>query len=376
MLEEIIQRTRAYYCQECGICTGSCPVSRHSPQYSPRLFVEKLLLGVDEGLLADRDVWSCLTCGTCTARCPSTVDYNEFTRQIRAAARVDGNEGVATHAGTLRALMELEIARASERDLSWISPDVSVARRGKVLFFAGCLPYFGVIFSDIGVNPVAMANSAIRLLNACSVRPVVSRHEVCCGHDLYWSGDLAAFKTLARRNLRAIEETGAKTVVFACPECYATFKLLYAEHIGRLKFDVVHISEFLVPYVKSGRIAFGGKALRVTYQDPCRLGRFLDVFDAPREVLSAVPDLELVEMPRSRADAVCCGSSAWTSCTRVNKSIQLERLKEALDTGATTLVTGCPKCNIHLACAAKDGDLDREIKITYLTDFVSEALLS
>jgi Fe-S oxidoreductase len=374
MLERTIRDTKAYYCLECGTCTGSCPVSRYHPQYSPRLMVERALLDDAEEMLGDREVWSCLTCGTCSARCPSTVDYNEFTRATRALARDGGNEGVDTHAGILHALMELEARRSDRRDISWIAEELKVAKKGKVLFFTGCLPYFGVVFRELGVDTVGMANSTIRLLNACGVRPVVSRDERCCGHDAYWTGDLDSFKELARRNLKAIEDSGASTVVFACPECYAMFRLVYPKYFRGLKFDTLHISEFLTPHVERGAVAFSETTATLTYQDPCRLGRFLGVYDAPRGLLAAIPGAELVEMPRSRSEAVCCGSSAWVGCTRVNKRIQLERLGEALDTGAKTLVTGCPKCNIHLACAAKDGDLGRDVEISFLSNVLAQAL--
>ena len=374
IFEEIIASTKAYYCIECGICTGSCPVSRHHEAFSPRLMVERALLSGDEVGLMEPEIWSCLTCGTCSARCPATVDYSEFTRRSRVAARRAGGEGIDTHAGVLAAMMELQASQPEDRDLGWISPDVSVARRGKVLFFTGCLPYFRVIFDDMGIDTVAMANSAIRLMNACGRRPVVSAAERCCGHDLYWTGELESFRKLARRNLRMIEDAGATTVVFACPECCATFALVYTRLFGKLGFETVHITEFLAPYVAGGKLSFAERDSTVTYQDPCRLGRYLGVYDEPRALLGAVPGLELREMPRTRSEAVCCGSSSWVGCTRVNKSIQLERLREAAVTGADRLITACPKCNIHLACAARDGDIDDGPEIAFVTDVLADAL--
>lgn len=374
MFEKIVQDTKAYYCLECGICTGSCPVSRYYPEFSPRILVERALLGADDEMLAEREIWTCLTCGTCTARCPSTVDYNEFTRRTRVAARDGGYGGVDTHAGTIQALQVLDSERGSERDLGWITPGLKVSRKGKLLFYTGCLPYFGVVFRDLGVDTVEMANSVIRLMNACGRRPAVSPDERCCGHDLYWTGDTDTFRKLARANLDMVRDSGAETVVFACPECYAMFKLIYPRYFGGLGFEVAHVTEFLAPYAAKGKLAFGERAAGVTYQDPCRLGRYLGVYDAPRDLLAAVPELDVREMPRARGEAVCCGSSGWVGCTRINKSIQKERLREAVDTGAATLVTACPKCNIHLSCAAKDGDTDSDIAIEYVATFLAGAL--
>jgi heterodisulfide reductase subunit D len=374
MFDEIIRETKAHYCLECGVCTGSCPVSRHYPEFSPRLFVESALLGTGEKMLAEREVWTCLTCGTCTSRCPSLVDYNEFTRRTRVAAREGGFRGIDTHAGTPLAMMELQTGKLPARNLGWIDEGLRVSKKGKVLFFTGCLPYFQVVFRDLDTNTAGMANSVIRLMNACGVRPVVSPDERCCGHDLYWTGDTDAFRKLARANLRMIEDTGAQTVVFACPECYATFKRVYPSYYGEPGFEMLHITEFLAAHVETGQISFGESATQVTYQDPCRLGRYLGVYDAPRALLGAVPGLELTEMPRARAEAICCGSSGWVGCTRVNKRIQIERLTEAADTGAKTLVTACPKCNIHLSCAARDGDLENPVEIRYVADLLADVL--
>ncbi len=374
MFEKTVQDTKAYYCLECGICTGSCPVSRYYPEFSPRILVERALLGADDEMLAEREIWTCLTCGTCTARCPSTVDYNEFTRRTREEARARGFRGIDTHAGTVQALQALEAERSTRRDLGWIAPDLKASRKGPLLFYTGCLPYFDVVFKDLDVDTIGMANAVVRLLNACGRRPAVSADERCCGHDLYWTGDTETFRKLARSNLKMVKDTGAKMVVFACPECYAMFKLVYPRYVGPLGFEVTHITEFLAQHAAGGKLSFGERPSTVTYHDPCRLGRYLGVYDAPRELLAAVPELDVREMPRARAEAVCCGSSGWVGCTRINKSIQKERLKEAADTGAATLVTACPKCNIHLSCAAKDGDIDSDIKIEYVATFLADAL--
>jgi Fe-S oxidoreductase len=126
--------------------------------------------------------------------------------------------------------------------------------------------------------------------------------------------------------------------------------------------------------LKEGSFDLGGVASKVTYQDPCRLGRFSGIYEQPRDILRAVPGLELVEMPRNKKDAVCCGSSTWINCSRVNKKIQLERLREAQKTGAQTLITACPKCKIHLSCALKDNDLEEAIEIKDLNVLLAESL--
>jgi Fe-S oxidoreductase len=102
---------------------------------------------------------------------------------------------------------------------------------------------------------------------------------------------------------------------------------------------------------------------KVVYQDPCRLGRHLGIYDPPREVLRAVPGVELVEMRRTRHAATCCAGGTWSNCDRFAKKIQVDRLREARATGADLLATACPKCQIHFTCAMKDPNLGGDIEI-------------
>ena len=137
--------------------------------------------------------------------------------------------------------------------------------------------------------------------------------------------------------------------------------------------EVLHISQLLADLnMENGIPKKGG---RVTYQDPCRLGRHLGVYDAPRSALTGL-GFDLVEMERARHTSLCCGTSCWTSCGQVSKKIQVERLKEAKATGAQLLVTACVKCQIHFKCAQDDPALRQEIgiEIRDLTTLVAERL--
>jgi heterodisulfide reductase subunit D len=373
-LDAIIEKTNAYYCLECGICTGSCPISRIYPKYSPRLFVEKSLLISEEELIEDNDLWTCLTCGACSKRCPSLVDYQDFMRQTRNLAIEIDNRGICTHAGTIQAVASLQKNDFVQKDLSWISNDLKIKETGDVLFFVGCSPYFNIIFNEIGVDSLAATKSSIKILNALGIEPAVRPDERCCGHDAYWTGEMETFKLLANKNLAMIQKSGAKKVIFSCAEGYTTLKTVYPEFFGKLKFEVQHISQFFAEKVEAGELKFKEVSEKVTYHDPCRLGRFESEYEAPRKVLQAIPGLELLEMPRNRENSLCCGSSTWINCTQVNKKIQVEKLKEAQSTGATTMVTACPKCNIHLNCTMHDNGFHFDIRMKDLTTLVAEAL--
>ena len=371
-LRPAVDKAKAYLCLECGICTGSCPVSRYNPAYSPRMTVEKaLLLGEDESV-CDHEMWGCLTCGTCDLRCPSTVDFTGFMRSLREKARERGEKGVCTHAETLLAITEIQRRPDFLKSSSWLERGVKTQKRAKTYYFTGCLPFLEVVFRDIGFEGKRMANSGVRLLNRLGIVPAVSPHEVCCGHDAYWTGQTDLARDLARRNVEAIRRTGAKQVVFLCPEGYRMFKDVYPTFIRSLGFEPVYILSLLAE--NSEALGFSPVEKKVTYQDPCRLAKSGDIIDEPRSLLRSVPELEFVEMRRAGKDAVCCGSSNWVSCSRVNKKIQVERLDEAISTGAGILLTACPKCNIHLRCALRDEDTSGEIDIRDMVTLLAESL--
>jgi heterodisulfide reductase subunit D len=371
-LRAAVDKTRAYLCLECGICTGSCPVSRHNDAYSPRMTVERALLFGEDESLHDREMWSCLTCGTCDLRCPSTVDFTGFMRSVRERAREVGESGVCTHADTLEALLDLQRMPGYRRQSAWLGRGARTRSRSSTYYFGGCLPFLSVVFRDIGFDGKAIGNSSVRLLNHLGIVPAVSEGEVCCGHDEYWTGGGDIVKELAERNVAAIKKTGAKRVVFSCPECYYMFKHVYPELVKGMAFEVVYILDLLSE--KIGDIRLKSLKTKVTYHDPCRLAKSDDLIEEPRRVLKSIPDLELVEMRRTGKDALCCGSSNWVSCSRVNKKIQVERLEEAMATGAEALVTACPKCNIHLRCALRDEDCAGEIEIKDAVTLVAGSL--
>jgi len=181
---------------------------------------------------------------------------------------------------------------------------------------------------------------------------------------------------LAEHNLREISGAKAKQVVTTCPECYVTLKVEYPRYFGSLDFEVVHISQLLAEKVADGELKFHRSAKKVTYHDPCRLGRFSSIYDEPRTIIDAIPGVELLEMPRSRTSALCCGTQAWMNCGTVNKQIQSERLREASATGADVLLTFCPKCQIHFRCAMHDDRLGEElgIEIEDVTSLAAKAL--
>jgi heterodisulfide reductase subunit D len=372
-----LKKNRVFSCLECGKCTAVCPVSRFNGSYSPRRLASRGLFYGSGDIGRDNLLWSCLTCKQCTLVCPANVSYSEFMRDARAEARAMGYSGNPSHSGALHYIMEMSASPdLKQKRTEWITDDLKVAREGEVLYFVGCLPYYHEFFSkELDFSPIDIAKHSIRILNHLGIEPVVLENERCCGHDLYWTGDLENFRRLAELNLKEFEKAGVKTIVTACAEGALTLKKLYPEQMGNVTYSVLHISELLAENLE--KLKLNKIESKITFQDPCRLGRYLDVYEAPRKVLSAIPGIQFQEMQRSGRRAVCCGTSSWTNCDSYSKQIQTWRLKEAKAVGADTLVTACPKCQIHFRCANRDeenGKNNIDIEIKDLVSLVASAL--
>lgn len=372
--EEIVRETKAYRCLECGICTGSCPLSRVGCHFSPRLAVERAVVGFGDEVAGESDLWSCLTCRACEGRCPAGVAFTEFMRLMRAESAAREDAPVHTHGRIVLDMMEIQGWGLDQKRLDWIDGTVKTATEGEYLYFVGCAPYFDIIFQDLSIRLTDTARDAVRLLNRLGIEPIVSNQERCCGHDPFWEGDLETFRELGRRNLDFIRDSGARKIVVSCPECHHMLNVVYPEQFGDSGIEVIHIFDLLTEGLKGGRLEFNPTSRIVTYQDPCRLGRFSGIYAQPRELINALPEIRLIEMKETMENAICCGSSGWVNCTATNKAIQVERLREAGATGAGHLITACPKCRIHLSCALRNEDTGVRIEMVDLLSLLAGAL--
>jgi heterodisulfide reductase subunit D len=372
---EKLKQNRAFLCLECGKCTAVCPISAVNGSYSPRRLLAEGLFYDAKDLVSDNLLWSCLTCQLCSQRCPVDVKFSDYMRDMRAEAAKQGKSGNASHGGALHYIMEMAASpKLKQNRTGWIDKNLKTKKKGDVLYFVGCLPYYQDFFSkDFEFEPISIAKDSVKILNYLGIEPVVMDNERCCGHDLYWLGKLDLFDQLGKLNLEAIEETGAKTVVTACPECAVTLKQLYKERLGSVSFQVKHIAEMVSENID--KMKFKNLDLEISYQDPCRLGRYMNVYDAPRQSMTAIPGVKINEMAHNRRSAICCGTTNWTNCDVVSKQIQQSRLKEAKDAGAETLVTACPKCQIHFRCAGCGEQTEKvDIKLTDFVNIIASAL--
>lgn len=357
-----------FVCLDCGRCAGVCPVARTGIGFSPRRLIQQQLEW--QGRIQTRALYACVGCDLCSTVCPSGKSFARTVERLRAVAYEHGSAPVPAHGGIVQALGRIQ-ARSGVRQQRFLrlKPKLQVAEKGETALFTGCLPYFQVLFADLGVNLLETANNAIALLNQVGVVPVLLPDEVCCGHDLLWLGDRQNALRLARKNLELFCSAGVRRVIFLCPECLHTFRVEYPELVGSTGLELMHITEFLVAtgFKPLGRSKSVSRS--VTYQDPCRLGRQLGVYDAPRQLIAGISGLALVEMAHSRSQALCCGGTQWLECGAAVRLLQERRLAEAQATGAELLVTACPRCDIHLACA-RQRNSESGIRIVNLIDLL------
>jgi len=350
------------------------------------MMVEKALVGFGDEIIHDKKLYSCLSCYACSLRCPGGVDYPAFMQKVRSVAFDAGEQGDPAHGGFLHSVTRL-MAKSpyKQKRLEWLNKKYRTSDQSSTLFFVGCAPYFEPLFEYAGVRTLDIIESSLKILNHLGIEPMILPDEKCCGHDALWTGDVETFRRLAEHNTKLIKEAGVKKIIFSCPEGYRTFKLDYPNYGFELGCELQHISEFLAARIEKAELKFKacperseGTKKKMTYQDPCRLGRHLSIYDAPRKVLEAIPGIELIEMEHSREWSLCCGTSAFTNCDWYSHEIRIGRLLEAKATRAETLITCCPKCQTHFRCAMVNRGEEKgpevEIEVMDLANLVASAL--
>jgi len=239
----------------------------------------------------------------------------------------------------------------------------------ELLYFPGCYLSY-----DPRLKKVARATANI--LNRAGIDfGILGSKENCCGESIRKTGDEELFKRLARENIKTFIDNGVRKILVSSPHCYHTFKSEYPEFM--VNFEVIHISQYLLELINAGKLEFNKEyAKKVTYHDPCYLGRHHGIYDEPREVLKKIPGLDLHEMADSRRDSLCCGGGGgriWMETPKDERFSDL-RLEQAIGVGAEVLVTSCPYCITNF----EDSRLNREdsevIEIKDITEIIQEVI--
>ena len=360
------------YCYQCGLCDAVCPWNRVR-NFSMRKIVRQGFFGMTE--IDTEEIWRCTTCGTCPQKCPRDVKqidsgvalrriataygvYPEPVQPIRivnASLRSDGNP----------------LGEDRKNRANWTEGlSVKTFTEGmEILYFPGCYLSY-----DARLKKVAKAT--VKILNKAGVDfGILGTSESCCGESIRKTGDEELFKQLARENINTFINNGVKKILVSSPHCYHTFKNEYPEFMTN--FEIVHISQLLFDLINEERLDLNKEyTKKITYHDPCYLGRHNGIFDEPREVLRRVKGIELNEMPDSRIDSLCCGGGGGRVWMETQKGERFSdiRIEQATGVGAEVLVTSCPYCITMLEDSRKTMGFADTIEVKDITEIIEEAI--
>ena len=405
-------------CTECGRCQSQCPAWVTGKPLSPKQVIldlrdhafakapyllaasdddreklpddvkkeaERPLVGKDGGVIDPDVIWSCTNCGACVEECPVDIEHIDHIDGMRRHQVLIESAFPVEAAGMLRNLENKgdpwgmgEMRRAewiTELDFEIPVVDGKIDPEIEYLFWVGCA---GALEDRAKKTTKAIAT----LLHTAGVKfAVLGPAETCTGDPARRIGNEFVFSMLAQQNVETLNEAGAKKVVASCPHCFNTISREYPQLGGN--YEVIHHTQLLARLVAEGRLQpVTPVEEKLTYHDPCFLGRHNKVYTPPREILDAVPGVEATEMHRCKERGFCCGAGGarmWME-ERIGKRINTERIEEALALEPDTISTACPYCLVMLgdAVAAKksSGDAPDTLEVVDVAQLLARSVRS
>lgn len=321
-------------------------------------------------------LYSCAMCGNCTEAC--RFEFHEDLVNIYRTVKedvVEGQMGIPPLVSKLFENVYLygnEFREPRETRGDWAKGlEITQFEKGdEYLFYVGCVGSY-----DSCSQRAAKAFGAVLLKEGISFG-ILGEREECDGNEVRMLGEEGLFEHQRDKNLQMFRDLGIKKIVTLSPHSYNAFKNDYPD-----EFEVLHYTQLLKDLIGSGKIKPSKRFdLKVTYHDPCFLGRHNKEYDAPREVLGAIPGIELIEMDRNRNTAFCCGGGGGNFYTGISAKgmdqASNARVREAYETGANVVATSCPVCLLMLVDAAKSEQLDEDLIIKDISELVLESLAS
>ena len=373
-------------CTRCGECLNYCPVyaQRGEEDIDPRGKIQafKYFIRSQYGLWAkilgpkklDEEklkkfsemVYRCTLCGECGASCPVSIDAKNLWLALRETLTDMGRYPKAADRVKANILRAHNISGdENEQRTEWLEfldelPDHRYQKeKAQVAYFVGCVASFFPLVQKI---PQAF----IEILNKAGVDfTLLGGEEWCCGFPLIGAGMKEEAEALIQHNVEKVKEKGVERAVFACPSCYHTWMEGYETDI-----EIFHSTQFIKELVNEGKISFKERKMKVTYHDPCDLGRAGGVYEAPREILRAIPGVELVEMEANKEQCRCCGGGGNLEMVdpELSAALAQEKIKEIQATGADTVITACQQCVRTIMTTARRREIP--VRAMDITEFV------
>ncbi len=383
-----------YSCVRCGQCHELCPATASGKPLNPMMIIQNLkarLLADGPGLLKNKgkdsgdnsggalagetitedEIWACTTCRACDYICPVWVEHIDKIIDLRRnLVMVLMSEAARDPLRNIRARghpwMGTTLARedwTAGLDIKILAEDSNV----DILYWVGCT-------EALEDRSVKVAQAMGKLLKQAGVNfGILGEDESCCGDPARHLGNEHQFQLQVQKNIKAFQEYGVKKIVTACPHCYNTIKNEYPQFGG--EYEVFHHTEYIMELIKEGRLKVeGGKGGVVTYQDPCYIGRYNDIYQSPRELLAGVLGVNVAEMERNREKSFCCGGGGgrmWLE-ESIGKRISEMRIERAMETEAETVATACPFCLQMFEDAIKAKGEEETLKVKDIAELLVE----
>jgi heterodisulfide reductase subunit D len=407
-LKNLKQEWKAIFsCMNCGDCGYAirpvvgryltCPVKESKEEEAFEIYFARGRMNVLKSILEGQIplskelakwVYQCSECGNCTEVChmsqnpniilPTSnwIDHVKVWEALRKDLVEVGYAPLERHGDLVKYMNNNEMRNPYGEEITqkfeWIKEFPEIKDRGEFMFYGGC---------TMPLRQVDTLKSMMKVLNAAGKEIAMSREEWCCGSIALRIGDEKTVSELVKHNIEDFQKRGTKTLFTACAGCYRTWKKDYPEFVGEaLPFEVKHITEVLIDLLNNDQIPFRKELepVKVTYHDPCHLGRHMNLYSIPREVIKKIPGVELIEMKRNRNNAWCCGAGGGVKSQFPDLAIDIskERIIEAIETGAQLLVTSCPFCIGNLSDAWKqmDSNIQSKIEVIDVIDFIASKL--
>lgn len=372
-------------CEKCHLCNTVCPVLGTRVTQGPFGINRAIYYGLkwnrfDKNL---RDlVYSCTTCGKCVAMCSNVsralplVEIVEKARELLLVEKMLGPMPEQVNVLKNMHVRGNPWGYPSHERTHWSDglnlTFASKENRVDVLYFVGCA-------SSYDPRGQRIAKNLSTILEKAGVRFGILEKETCSGHEARRMGETGLFQVLSEANTAMFKEAGIKHIVTADPHDFYSLSQEYRDHEDRLK--VQHCAQFLNELIDEKKLKPLAKVdKKVTYHDPCYLGRHSQVFEEPRKLIQRIPGIKFVEMENSGADSDCCGMGGgrmWIELPQTlvsSQSIAEKRVYQALSTGAEILLTACPFCNITLKDAVTSMEKEDVIEVMDITELVSLSL--
>jgi len=371
---EIFQKEDDLYsCSRCGTCLAYCPVYKQTldESLSPRGKMS-LLEAVSKSRIEYTDkvsekLFTCTACNLCDGECPSGVKINEMISTAKSDL-IDAHKYPEV-LDILKARIKKAYNVTFDSNigrLDWVKqlpdsePQKYIKEKAEIVYFVGCV-------SSFSPRSFGIPRSIVQDLESAKVDfTLLGEEEWCCGFPLINSGIKDVTGDLAKHNMEAVRSKDAKLLVLSCPSCYHTWKYEYPKYYNeKIDFEILHISQYLLRLIKEKKIKLNPISGKVTYHDPCDLGRNSGIFEEPRDVIKSIPGIEYVELGANRKLSNCCGGGG--NLESVNQElaskIALSKADEIIETGSDIVVTSCQQCNRTIDASLKKKKKETNIKI-------------